>query len=73
MTIEKQLLELYKTTTYQKLNAYYGQNTVFNILGVERSENRHSAFLAWLFNPASTHGLKEIPLRKFLALVATQA
>ena len=71
--MENNILELYKTTTYQKLNAYYGQSTVFNILGIERSENRHSAFLAWLLNPTSTHGLKDTPLRKFLSLVATKA
>ena len=73
MTTENKILELYKTTTYQKLNAYYGQSTVFNILGIERSENQHSAFLAWLLNPVSSHGLKENPLRKFLSLVATKA
>ena len=73
MTIENKILELYKTSTYQKLNAYYGQSTVFNILGIERNENRHSAFLAWLLNPVSSHGFKENPLRKFLSLVATKA
>lgn len=67
------ILDLYKTTAYQKLNAYYQQTTIFSILGVERNENRHSAFLSWLLNPASSHGLKEIPLRKFLALAATKA
>ena len=72
-SFETTILELYKKTEYQKLNAYYSQSTVFNVLGVERSENRHSAFLAWLFNPESTHGLKESPLRKFLSLVATKA
>ena len=39
--IEKQVLDLYKTTAYQKLDAYYGQSTLFNVLGIERSENRH--------------------------------
>ncbi len=72
-TIEKQVLDLYKTTAYQKLNAYYGQSTVFNVLGIERSENRHSAFLEWLLNPKSSHGLNDSPLKKFLALVATLA
>lgn len=71
--IEKQVLDLYKTTAYQKLNAYYGQSTLFNVLGIERSENRHSAFLQWLLNPKSSHGLGDSPLKKFLALVATLA
>lgn len=42
--IEKQVLNLYKTTAYQKLNAYYGQSTFFNVLGIERSENRIALF-----------------------------
>ena len=71
--IEKQVLDLYKTTAYQKLNAYYGQSSLFNVLGIERSENRHSAFLQWLLNPKSSHGLGDSPLKKFLALVATLA
>ena len=73
MDIAKQILNLYKTTAYQKLNAYYGQSTVFNVLGIERSENRHSAFLGWLLNPKSSHGLNDSALKKFLALVATFA
>lgn len=72
-SFETSVLELNKTIAYQKLNAYYGQSTVFDVLGIERNENRHSAFLAWLFNPVSTHGLKEAPLRKFLSLVAVKA
>ncbi len=67
------ILDLYKTTAYQKLNSYYGQSTVFSVLDIERSENRHSAFIAWLVNPASSHGFKEIPLRKLLALIAAKA
>ncbi len=71
--IEKQVLDLYKTTAYQKLKAYYSQSTVFSVLGIERSENRHSAFLEWLLNPKSSHALNDSPLKKFLALVATLA
>lgn len=70
---EEKILELYKTNAYQKLNAYYGHSTVFNVLGIERNENRHSAFLAWLLNPSSSHGLKELPLRKFITLAAVKS
>ena len=70
---ESSILKLYKKTAFQRLNAYYSQITVFNVLGVERSEKRHSAFLEWLFNPESAHGLKELPLRKLLSLVAAKA
>lgn len=73
MSIERKILELYRLPAYQKLNAYYGQSTVFNVLGVERNENRHSAFLAWFLNPEASHSLNDIPLRKFLALAAARA
>ena len=69
----KLILDFYKLPEFQKLNAYYMQSTVFNVLGIQRSENRHSAFLAWLLNPDAPHSLKEMPLRKFLALIAAKA
>lgn len=72
-TMDKAILDFYRKPEFQKLSAYYMQSTVFNILGVQRSENRHSAFLAWLLNPNASHSLKEMPLRNFLALVAAKA
>lgn len=69
----KLILDFYKLPEFQKLNAYYMQSTVFSVLGVQRSENRHSAFLAWLLNPDAPHSLKEMPLRNFLALIAAKA
>ena len=72
-TIQNSILDFYRKPEFQKLSAYYMQSTVFNILGVQRSENRHSAFLAWLLNPSASHSLKEMPLRKFLALTAAKA
>lgn len=38
----KLILDFYKLQEYQKLNAYYMQSTVFNVLGIQRSENIHS-------------------------------
>ena len=72
-TFINDVLNLYKTPEYQKLNAYYEQQTVYNMLGVERNENRHSKFIAWLLNPNESHSLKELPLRRFLSLVAALA
>lgn len=43
-TIEKQVLDLYKTTAYQKLNAYYGQSSLFNVLGIERRKTAIALF-----------------------------
>lgn len=65
-----EILSISKTPAYQELNAYYQASTVFNILGLERNENRHSAFIAWLLNPTESHLLGENPLKQFLSLVA---
>ena len=73
MMDSKLILDFYKLPEFQKLNAYYMQSTVFSVLGIQRSENRHSSFLAWLLNPDASHSLKEMPLRKFLALIAAKA
>ena len=46
----RQILDMYNDSTYQELKAYYEKTTIFNVLGVERSETRHSAFLCWLLS-----------------------
>ena len=40
--IQQMILDFYKSPEFQKLSAYYGQSTMFDVLGVQRSENRHS-------------------------------
>ena len=50
-TINKQILDMFNDSTYQGLKAYYEKTTVFNVLGVERNETRHSAFCAGYLIP----------------------
>ena len=71
-TIKDQIINFYNDALFQKLNAYYGKTTLFNILKIERNENRHSAFLAWLLDVKGSHGLGEEPLKKFMRLLAKQ-
>ena len=73
MNFADSIISLYSKQAYQELNAYYQHRTVYNVLGVERNENRHSAFIAWLLNPAESHSLREHPLRSFLSLIAAIA
>lgn len=68
--IKEQIMRLGADSRYLQLNAYFSKTTVFNMLRAERNENRFSAFLCWLFNPESCHGLHELPLKKLLALYA---
>ncbi len=71
-TIKNQIIAFYDDALYQKLYAYYGKTTLFNILKVERNEKRHSAFLAWLLNVKESHGLGEEPFRRFMRLLSKQ-
>lgn len=68
---EQRMLKLLSSKPFGQLKAFYNQTTLFNVIGVERSENRHSAFLRWLLSPDSSHGLGTEPLKLFLRLVAT--
>ncbi len=69
--LEQRVLTLLSSLPFQQLKAFYNQTTLFNVIGAERNENRHSAFLGWLLNPESSHGLGTEPLKLFLRLVAT--
>ncbi len=71
-TIKDQIINFYNDALFQKLNAYYGKTTLFNILKIERNENRHSAFLTWLLDVKGSHGLGEEPLKKFMRLLAKE-
>lgn len=70
--IKNDIIEFYNDPTYQELNSYYNKTTIFNILKVERSENRHSAFIAWLLNANESHNLGKISLKKFLRLITVK-
>lgn len=71
MCNQQRVLSLLSSKAFAQLKALYGQTTIFDVIGSERSENRHSAFLCWLLNPNSSHGLGTEPLKLFLRLVAT--
>lgn len=70
-SINQSALALLSSKPFQELSAFYKQTTLFNVIGAERSENRHSAFLRWLLSPDSSHGLGTEPLKLFLRLIAT--
>lgn len=70
--INKEVMDLYNDPNYQELNEYYGKTTIFNILGIERNENRHSSFLRWMLDNRSSHGLGDAPMKKFFRLYASQ-
>lgn len=68
--IKNLIIDFYNDPIFQKLKAYFSKTTLFNILKIERNENRHSAFLAWLLDENGSHGLGEEPLKRFMRLLA---
>lgn len=68
--IKELIISFYNNQMYQELKAYYGKTTLFNILKIERNENRQSAFLAWLLDENGSHGLGEEPLKRFMRLLS---
>ena len=70
MNIKHKIVELYNDANYQALSAFYNRTTVLNVFGIERSENRHSAFLRWLIDNRSNHGLGYEPIKKLFRLYA---
>lgn len=70
--MKNKILELVNSLEFQELKSYYSGKPIFNALDVKHKENRHSAFIAWWFNPKSEHGLGDAPLKLFLRLVATK-
>jgi hypothetical protein len=49
-----------------ELEERVGRFNIFDALRIERAEIRHSNFLAWLLDPAESHGLGSLFLRSFL-------
>ena len=70
--MENRILCLLNSKAFQELKSFYEETTIFNVIGAERSETRHSAFLSWLLSPDSSHGLGTEPLKLLLRLVATK-
>ena len=70
--IKSEIINFYNDPLFQELKASYGKTTLFNVLKIERNENRHSAFLAWLLDSNGNHGLGEEPLKCFMRLLANR-
>ena len=55
------------------LEARIGRFNIFDALGIARAEIRHSNFLAWLLDPAESHGQGGLFLKAFLMDLLKQA
>ena len=70
---DRQLLEnfIIDNRDLENLEDRIAEFNIFEVLGIEKSENRHSAFLAWLMDPKANHGLGNYFVRKFLLHVTS--
>ena len=53
------------------LDEWADQFNLFSVLGIARTEIRHSNMLGWLLDPNESHGLGDAVIRGFLNYVAT--
>ena len=67
--VKNEIIKFYNSKEYINLSSFYSYKNYFEILKVERDENTHSSFIAWLLNPNDNHGLGDFPLSRFLLLL----
>lgn len=68
-TIQKQLDNFDKQRCVNFLMNRYQTKSMMEIVGVHRDENKHSDFLAWLFDSSSDHQLGVLPAEKLIELI----
>ena len=65
--LEEQLYQLLRSDDFHAIKTSLPSFNLFRTLGIADQELRHSNMLAWLFDPAASHGFGERFLRDFLA------
>jgi len=74
MSITHQDLEKFEKDCEQDLNlikTHLNAFNIFNVLGIQFREIRHSNFLGWLMDPMESHDLKSTILKELLKHLAT--
>lgn len=69
--IEKQIADYYMDPKTISLTEYYKSDNIWKTLGVERDENSHSSFLAWVLDLSKSE--KYSPLYRLIYLLARSA
>jgi hypothetical protein len=66
MSLRKSLNAIIADQNFQMLDNRLREESAFHILKIADWERSHSAFLCWLLNPTSKHGMGNEPLKSFL-------
>jgi hypothetical protein len=64
--IEREISKFNDDLKVRELTNLYYEKSLPEILGVNRDENSHSNFLAWILNPSESHKLRDFALKKFI-------
>lgn len=68
-TIQNKLENFNQQRCVKFLKNRYQTKSMMEILGVHRDENKHSDFLAWLFDSSSDHQLGVLPAKNLIELI----
>lgn len=68
-TIQNKLENFNQQRCVKFLKNRYQTKSMMEIVGVHRDENKHSDFLAWLFDSSSDHQLGAEPAKKLIELI----
>lgn len=64
--VEQQIVELLEDEDFLSLDATFHRTNLFQAIGMETQEIRHSNFIAWLLDPNESHGLGDTLIKLFL-------
>jgi hypothetical protein len=66
MTDKTNSISFEDSDAVKALDSYFQQKSTMEILGVDRDENAHSRFLAWLFENEET---RDVAIKKLISLL----
>lgn len=70
-TIRNEIVLFNNDPIAQTLKRYLYEKSYPEILGISRKEICHSSFLAWILDPAASHGLGDFGIRRLLEIIFT--
>ena len=68
---QKLLLKWKNDKNIQKLKEFYNTESFSEILGIERKEDSHSKFIAWILDDKKSHNLGQFAMQQLLDMLIT--
>lgn len=67
--IQGAIIDFNNSPLTQELKQQYYSKSLAEIYGVNRKEDVHSNFLAWMFNPTESHGLEDFNIKRLIDIL----